>query len=189
MGREGREPRAVRHRREMHGPRRIGPKATINEECQFIQVKVSFVSWLRSAANGHVIRFARLAAAALIAVFLLYVALLPSPPLPEAVHHILRMVEGPATHHPGPAWVATALRKLPEALLYGLLAILLMVDRRHRIPVFVGVSLYGLALELLRLTHGRAFEPFDVLYEVVAALVGIWVGHALSPKESKAAKG
>lgn len=186
--------RAVRHRdprgrKEMHCPRRIGPKATTNEECQFIQVKVSLGSRLRSAANGNVIRLGRLAVAALIAVFLLYVALLPSPPLPGAVHHILRMIERPATHHPGPAWVATALRKLPEALLYCLLALLLMVDRSRKIPVFVGVSLYGLALELLRLAHSRAFEPSDVLYEVMAALVGSVVGHVLSPKESRAVEG
>ncbi len=135
------------------------------------------MSNVQSPAPSHWIRWGRLALASLIAVFLLWVAFLPAPPLPHAVHDVLHAVLG---HHAegsrsSPAWLATFLRKAPEALLYFLIALLLYPSRPWRIWTFVGVSAYGLALELLRPLHGRAFEGLDVGYEAIAACIGAYV--------------
>ncbi|MDA8217749.1 MAG: hypothetical protein M0Z94_09055 [Dehalococcoidales bacterium] len=131
----------------------------------------------QSPARLRRIRLTRLALTWLIAAALLWVALLPAPPLPQAVHTVLRAVLG---HHSqasptSPPWLETALRKAPEALLYFLMALLLQARGRRRIWTFLGVSAYGLALELLRPLHGRAFEGLDVGYEALAALIGVYV--------------
>ena len=115
----------------------------------------------------------------LIALFLLYVALLPSPPLPHVVHQVLHAIAGAGSRpaHSSPGWIATALRKLPEASLYFLLALLLTPSRKQRLWTFLGVAAFGLILELLRPLHpGRAFEPWDVVWEAIAALVGAFLG-------------
>ncbi len=131
----------------------------------------------QSPARTRRIRIGRLALATLIAAFLLWVALLPSPPLPHAVHDVLKAVLGHRAQGTAssPAWLATFLRKAPEAFLYFLIALLLLPRGRWRMRTLLGVSAYGLALELLRPLHGRAFEGLDVGYEAVAALVGAYL--------------
>ena len=131
----------------------------------------------QSPARARQIRLARLGLAGLIAAALLWVALLPAPPLPHAVHTLLLSVLGHAAQasRSATAWYATFLRKAPEALLYFLMAVLLQPYGPSRIKTFLGVSAYGLALELLRPLHGRAFEGLDVSYEAVAALVGAYI--------------
>ena len=131
----------------------------------------------QSPARSRQIRLARLGLTSLIAAVLLWVALLPAPPLPHAVHALLLSVLGHAARasRSSAAWYATFLRKAPEALLYFLMAVLLQPRGPWRLRTFLGVSAYGLALELLRPLHGRVFEGWDVGYEVVAALVGAYV--------------
>jgi len=135
------------------------------------------VSIAQSPAAARRITVGRYALAWLIAAFLLWVALLPAPPLPHAVHDVLRSVLG----HQGqggassPAWLATFLRKAPEALLYFLLAVLLSPRGPGRIRTFLGVGAYGLVLEFLRPLHGRAFEGLDVAYAAGAALLGAYL--------------
>lgn len=128
-------------------------------------------SWSASAVLRHGLALA-------IGLLLLYVALLPSPPLPHAVHHLTHLFVGTpsAGKGSGPALLANILRKLPEAFLYFLLALLLARRDGRRFWVFLAVGCYGLGLELLRPLHaGRAFEPFDVLYEAIAALIGAYL--------------
>ena len=122
-------------------------------------------------------RLARLGLASLIAAALLWAALLPEPPLPHAVHTLLLSILGHSAQasSSSAAWYATFLRKAPEALLYLLMAALLQPRGQWRIRTFLGVSAYGLALELLRPLHGRAFEGWDVGYETIAALIGAYV--------------
>ena len=119
----------------------------------------------------------RLALATLIAAFLLWAALLPAPPLPHAVHDVPKTVLGHRAQGTASsvAWLATFLRKAPEALLYFLIAVLLQPRGSWRIKAFLAVSGYGLAPELLRPLHGRAFEGLDVGYEAGAALVGAYL--------------
>ena len=131
----------------------------------------------QSPARARQIRLARVGLASLIAVALLWVALLPAPPLPHAVHTVLLTVLGHTAQasRSSATWYATFLRKAPEALLYFLMAVLLQPYGSWRLKTFLGVSAYGLMLELLRPLHGRAFEGLDVSYEAVAALVGAYI--------------
>ena len=135
------------------------------------------VSNTQSPARSRQIRLARLGLTSLIAAALLWVALLPAPPLPHAVHTVLLTVLGHTAQasRSTVTWYGTFLRKAPEALLYFLMAALLQPYGPWRIKTFLGVSAYGLVLELFRPLHGRAFEGLDVSYEAVAALVGAYI--------------
>lgn len=135
------------------------------------------MSSAQSPAQRQRFRLLRLLLAALIAAFLLWVALLSLPPLPHVVHQVLHAVLPPHSRAvAGTSLLATVLRKLPEDLLYFLLALLLRPSRPWRIWTFLAVAGYGLGLELLRPLHaGRSFEPWDVAYEAIAALLGVYL--------------
>ena len=113
-----------------------------------------------SAVTGNCLPIARLLAAAAIALFLLYMALLPAPPLPHAASQIVHAVIGASTANASSRWIAALVRKLGEASLYAMLALLIVGQSRFRWFGALSVGLYALLMELLRPLHsGRAFPP------------------------------
>lgn len=92
----------------------------------------------------------------------------------NAVHHVFKAVLRHSAHRSAssPAWLATFLRKEPGVLLYFLIAVLLQPCGPWHTR---GATDYGLAMESLRASRGRAIEGLDAGYRTVAVLIGPYV--------------